>query len=60
MSDTAFGVIKPDCAYASMSFTRVCSVCCCKESVSNYTKDEFWLCPDCLKKLKKLLGGQNV
>ena len=38
--------------------TRVCSVCGANElgyTGSYYSKPEFWLCPECLKKLKKLL-----
>ena len=38
--------------------TRICSVCGMNElgyTGSYYAKDEFWLCPECLKKLKKLL-----
>ena len=38
--------------------TRVCSVCGTNElkyTGSYYTKDEFWLCPECLKRLKKVL-----
>lgn len=38
--------------------TKVCSVCGVNElgyTGSYYSKSEFWLCPECLKKLKKLL-----
>ena len=38
--------------------TRVCSVCGANElgyTGSYYIKPEFWLCPECLKKLRKLL-----
>lgn len=38
--------------------TRVCSVCGANElgdTGSYYVRDEFWLCPKCLKELKKLL-----
>ena len=38
--------------------TRVCSVCGAYEfkSVIAYdSKTKFWLCPECLKRLKKLL-----
>ena len=38
--------------------TRVCSVCGANElgyTGSYYIKPEFWLCPECLKGLKKLL-----
>lgn len=59
MSGTAFGTIKQDYTYASMPPTRVCSVCDQRESKSNYAKDEFWLCPKCLKKLKKLLNKED-
>lgn len=34
---------------------HVCSVCGYAEREYGYAKDEFWLCPDCLEKLKKLL-----
>lgn len=58
--NTACGVIKPDYmrTTANMPPTRICSVCGANEfkyTVSYYSKDEFWLCPECLKKLKKLL-----
>ena len=42
----------------TMWMTRVCSVCGTNElgyTGSYYSKDEFWLCPECLNKLKKLL-----
>ena len=58
--NTACGVIKPD--YMSMQPTRVCSVCRANElgyTGSYYVKDEFWLCPECLKKLKKLMDKEN-
>lgn len=38
--------------------TRVCSVCGAhefKDAVACCARDEFWLCPECLKRLKKLL-----
>ena len=38
--------------------TRVCSVCGVNElgyTGSYYSNPEFWLCPECLKRLKKLL-----
>ena len=38
--------------------TRVCSVCGAyerKDAIAYYSKSEFWLCPECLKGLKKLL-----
>ena len=58
--NTACGVIKPDYirTTANMQPTRVCSVFGTNElkyTGSYYTKDEFWLCPECLKRLKKLL-----
>lgn len=58
--NTACGVIKPDYmrTTASMQPTRVCAVCRANElgyTGSYYSKTEFWLCPECLKKLKKLL-----
>ena len=58
--NTACGVIKPDYmrTTASMQPTRVCSVCGAnefKDTVLCYSEDKFWLCPECLKRLKKLL-----
>ena len=58
--NTAYGVIKPDYVRTttSMEPIRVCSVCGTNEigyTGSYYSKDEFWLCPECLKKLRKLL-----
>ena len=58
--NTAYGVIKPDYVRTTtnMRATRVCSVCGAnefKDAGSYYSKDEFWLCPECLKELKKLL-----
>lgn len=38
--------------------TRVCSVCDAYEfnsTIAYDSKSKFWLCPECLKKLKKLL-----
>lgn len=62
--NTACGVIKPDymCTTASMQPTRICSVCGTNElgyTGSYYSRDEFWLCLECLKKLKKLLGEED-
>ena len=62
--NTACCVIKPDYmrTTASMRPTRVCSVCGTNEleySGLCYSKPEFWLCPKCLKKLKKLLNEEN-
>ena len=61
--NTACGVIRPDYmrTTANMQPIRVCSVCGVYElkHVIAYTKDEFWLCPECLKKLKKLLDKEN-
>lgn len=34
---------------------RICSVCGHEECKYRCAKDEFWLCPECLKRLKKLL-----
>ena len=59
MSNTAFGVIKQDYTYASMPPTRVCNVCGHRESDCNYAKDEFWLCPDCLNKLRNLIAKET-
>ena len=58
--NTAYGVIKPDYVRTttSMEPTRVCSVCGAyerKDAIAYYSKSEFWLCPECLKRLKKLL-----
>ena len=58
--NTACGVIKADYirTTANMQPTRVCSVCGANELKYTglyYAKDEFWLCPECLKRLKKLL-----
>ena len=58
--NTACCVIKPDYmrTTASMQPTRVCAVCGTNElkyTGSYYSKPEFWLCPECLKRLKKLL-----
>lgn len=41
---------------------RVCSVCGayeCKDAIAYYSKAEFWLCSECLKRLKKLLDKEN-
>lgn len=58
--NTAYGVIKPDyvCTTTNMRATRVCAVCSAnefKDAVLCYSEDKFWLCPECLKRLKKLL-----
>ena len=58
--NTDWGVIKRDDMRTTVSTepTRVCSVCGANElgyTGSYYSKTEFWLCPECLKKLKKLL-----
>lgn len=60
MGNTTWATIKSDLinTVATMQPTRVCAVCGTNElgyTGSYYSKDEFWLCPDCLKKLKKLL-----
>lgn len=42
--------------------TRVCSICGAYEfnsAIAYDSKAEFWLCPECLKKLKKLLDKEN-
>ena len=62
--NTAYDVIKPDYmrTTASMQPTRVCSVCGTNEynyAETCYTKDVFWLCPECLKRLKKLLDKED-
>lgn len=58
--NTTLGFIKQDCPPRTTSTepTRVCAVCRANElgyTGSYYSKAEFWLCPECLKKLKKLL-----
>ena len=58
--NTAYDVIKPDYVRTTISMepTRVCSVCGAyerKDAIAYYSKSEFWLCPECLKGLKKLL-----
>ena len=58
--NTAYDVIKPDYVRTttSMEPTRVCSVCGTyerKDAIAYYSKSEFLLCPECLKRLKKLL-----
>ena len=58
--NTTWGVIKPDYmrTTTSMEPTRVCSVCGAyerKDAIAYYSKSEFWLCPECLDRLKKLL-----
>lgn len=62
--NTACDVIKPDYmrTTASMQPTRVCAVCRANElgyTGSYYSKPEFWLCPECLKKLKKLMNKED-
>ena len=62
--NTACGVIKPDYmrTTASMQPTRVCAVCGAYEfkyTDLSYSKSEFWLCPECLKRLKKLLDEED-
>lgn len=42
--------------------TRVCSVCGTNElgyTGSYYSKPEFWLCPECLKRLKELMDKED-
>ena len=42
--------------------TRVCAVCGTNElgyTGSYYSKPEFWLCPECLKKLKELMDKED-
>lgn len=42
--------------------TRVCAVCRANElgyTDSYYSRPEFWLCPECLKKLKKLMDKED-
>lgn len=42
--------------------TRVCSVCGANElgyTGSYYARDEFWICPDCLNKLRNLIAKET-
>lgn len=62
--NTSCGVIKPYYmrTISSMQPTRVCSVCGTNKlgyTGLYYAKDEFWLCTDCLKRLKKLLDKED-
>lgn len=62
--NAAYSVIKPDYTRttANMEPTRVCSVCGTNEhkyTGSYCVKDEFWLCPECLKRLNYLLNKQD-
>lgn len=62
--NTACDVIRPDYMRitANMPPTRVCSVCGANElgyTGSYYIKPEFWLCPECIKRLKKLMDKEN-
>lgn len=61
--NTTWGVIKPDyiCTTASRQPTRICSVCDTNEfkDASLCYEDKFWLCPECLNRLKKLLYKEN-
>lgn len=58
--NTTWGFIKREYSPRATSTepTRVCAVCRANElgyTGSYYSRAEFWLCPECLKKLKKLL-----
>lgn len=57
MNEIAQGKVKIDPSFVSTTAPamRVCSVCGHAERKYGYANDEFWLCPECLKKLKKLL-----
>ena len=62
--NTAWGFIKQDYPPRTIRTepTRVCSVCGayeCKDAIAYYSKAEFWLCPECLKRLKKLLDKED-
>ena len=62
--NTACDVIRPDYMRitANMPPTRACSVCGANElgyTGSYYIKPEFWLCPECIKRLKKLMDKEN-
>lgn len=58
--NNTWGLIKKDYPPRTTSTepTRICSVCGVNElgyTGSYYSRSEFWLCPECLKRLKKLL-----
>lgn len=55
--NTAWGFIKKDYPPRPTSTEpiRVCAVCRANE----YSKTEFWLCPECLKRLKKLMDKED-
>ena len=57
MNEIAQGKVTIGAPFVSITAPamRICSVCGHTEREYGYAKDEFWLCPECLKKLKKLL-----
>lgn len=57
MNEIAQGKVKIEPSFASITAPamHICSVCGHAERKYGYAKDEFWLCPECLKRLKKLL-----
>lgn len=62
--NNAWGFVKQDFPpiTTSMEPTRVCAVCGANElryTGSYYSRPDFWLCPECLKRLKKLLDKEN-
>ena len=60
--NTTLGFIKQDHPPTSTEPTRVCAVCRANElgyTGSYYSRAEFWLCPECLKRLKKLLDKED-
>ena len=58
MNEIAQGKVKIESPFVSITAPamHICSVCGHTEREYGYAKDEFWLCPECLKRLKKLLG----
>lgn len=57
MNEIAEGKVKINPPFVSIiaPAMRICSVCGYTERKYAYSKDEFWLCSECLKRLKKLL-----
>lgn len=64
MALTTWATINPDMINTAVSEqpTRVCSVCGVNNlgyTGSYYVRDEFWLCPDCLNKLRNLIAKET-
>ncbi len=57
MNEIAQGKVKIESSFVSITAPamHICSVCGRAGREYGYAKNEFWLCPECLKKLKKLL-----